>query len=153
MRIPPGATGPMRYWPQVFVVPHVIDILSSLRDQWRLALATNAPDSDEPDIWAALGRVGLDKLLDKVYYQRCIGHKKPSPEFFAYILNDLQLHPSQAIMIGDDFEIDVLGANRSGLRAIWLDERSAESRTGPLFRTIADFRELPEALRELTDAV
>ncbi len=153
MRVPPGATGPMRYWPQVFVVPHVIDILSSLRDQWRLALATNAPDSDEPDIWAALARVGLDKLLDEVYYQRRIVHKKPSPQFFAYILNDLQLLPSQTIMIGDDFEIDVLGANRAGLRAVWFNERPSEPRTGPLFRTIADFRELPEALCELTDDV
>jgi len=152
MRDIPGYIGPMRSWPQVYAIPHAPDVLSSLRADWTLALATNAADSEEVDIWAALKRVGLDRLLDRVYCFRRIGHKKPSPQFFQFILDDLQLEPSNAVMVGDDFEADVLGANRAGIRAVWFNERSAESRTGVMFRTISDFRELPAVLRELMNA-
>lgn len=149
MRDIPGFTGPMRLWPRVAPIPHTLEVLSLLRDEWTLALATNAVDSEESDIWAALGRVGLDRLLDKVYCFRRIGHKKPSSEFFAYVLNDLQALPSQVVMVGDDFEIDVLGANRSGLCAIWFNEGGSELRTGLMYRTISDFGQLPEVLHDL----
>jgi len=60
------------------------------RADWRIALATNAAASKEDEIWQALARAGLDRLLDKVYCYRTIGHKKPSREFFNYILRDLR---------------------------------------------------------------
>ena len=141
-------SGPMRGWPRVEAIPYAVETLTNLRGQWMLALATNAVDSSAADIEAALGRVGLDQVLDKIYCYRGIGHKKPSPQFFGYILNDLRLEPSRVVMVGDDFETDVLGANRAGIRAIWFNERSSELRTGAMYRTILDFRSLPEILRE-----
>ena len=52
-------------------------------------------------------------------------------------------------MVGDDFEADVVSANRSGIRAIWFHENAAEWTTGALHRTIHDLHELPEALELL----
>jgi putative hydrolase of the HAD superfamily len=78
-------------WPRVETLPHVEDTLIQLRADWRMALATNAAASEEGEIWQALARVGLDRLLDRVYCYRTIGHKKPSREFFDYILCDLKL--------------------------------------------------------------
>ena len=49
-------------------------------------------------------------------------------------------------MVGDGFEKDVLGANQSGIRGIWFNESSDEVRVGKMYRTIFDFRSLPEAL-------
>jgi FMN phosphatase YigB (HAD superfamily) len=51
-------------------------------------------------------------------------------------------------MIGDSFEKDVLGANQAGIRAIWFNARTTQSRTGSLYRTIHDLRDLPIALGE-----
>jgi FMN phosphatase YigB (HAD superfamily) len=49
-------------------------------------------------------------------------------------------------MVGDNFEADVLGANRSGIRAVWFNEQGDETRTGEMYQTIHDLRSLPQAL-------
>ena len=153
MRDFPQFDGPMFTWPRVEAIPHVAEVLAALRPSWVLALATTAEASDETDIRRALARVGLDALLDKIYCYRRIGYKKPSPEFFAYILNDLGMGPERVVMVGDDFEMDVLGANRCGISAIWFNERAPqERRIGKMYRTINDFAALPGELEALLSA-
>ena len=152
MRVFPDYDGPMVAWPRVEALPHVLDVLTQLCPDWRMALATNAAASTEEEIWTALGRVGLDRLLEKVYCFHTIGHKKPSREFFDTILRDLKLDHESVFLVGDDFEADVLGANRCGIRAVWLNEHSDEARVGEMYRTIHDFRDLPRALQELEAA-
>jgi putative hydrolase of the HAD superfamily len=139
-------SGIMASWPRVEAIPHAQEVLAQLHPDWLLALATNAVLSEEADIWAALGRAGLDQLLDKVYCYRTIGHKKPSPEFFAHILSDLKLDKSCVVMVGDSFESDVLGANRSGIRAVWFNASSDVMSVGEMCQTIHDLRSLPQTL-------
>jgi putative hydrolase of the HAD superfamily len=146
MRDFPEFNGPMIRWPRVETVEHVPDVLEYLHRTWMLALATNAADSSEEEIWAALARVDLNRFLDKVYCSSRIGHKKPSPEFFRYILNDLGLDRSSVFMVGDDFDSDVIGANRCGIRAVWYNKQSTEVRKAEMCQTIHDFTSLPEAL-------
>jgi putative hydrolase of the HAD superfamily len=146
MRVFSEFDGPMVAWPKVEIMPYADLVLAELHVRSLLAVATNAADSEEAEIHAALERVGLDKLLDKVYCYRKIGHKKPSKEFFEYILADLGLEPSQVIMVGDDFAADVVGANKCGLRAIWYNPRTEEKHESPMHRTIHDLRSLPKTL-------
>lgn len=146
MRVFPEFDGPMAAWPRVEAMPHAGQVLAELHFRYVLAVATNAADSEEAEIRAALDRVDLGKLLDKVYCYRKIGYKKPSKEFFEYILTELGIEQSQAVMVGDDFEADVLGANHCGIRAIWYNPRTDESREGAMHQTIHDLRALPRAL-------
>lgn len=53
-----------------------------------------------------------------------VGFRKPSAEFFAAVAAQLQLPPSQILMIGDDATNDVQGALNAGFRALWLTRRS-----------------------------
>lgn len=146
MRNFPDYTGPMVSWPQVEIIPGVRETLVKLFPTWRLAVATNAEDSQVSEIQAALQRVEISQFFDAIYCFRKIGAKKPSAAYIAYILNDLQLPVSQVVMVGDDQETDIVGANRQGLRAVWLNERSNESLSGPLIYTIHRFHELHKAL-------
>jgi len=43
---------------------------------------------------------------------------KPSPHFFSLALNDLNLSPENVVMIGDDIESDIFGAQRMGMRGV-----------------------------------
>jgi putative hydrolase of the HAD superfamily len=147
MRDFPAYSGPMVTWPVVETLPHVKEVLAELCSQWLLALATNAMDSDEETIRAALHRGGLSVFLDRIYCYRKVGHKKPSREFFAFIVENLRLEPLALVMVGDDFATDVLGAKRAGIRAIWVNEHSAEKREGAMYRTIHEFRALPQVLK------
>ena len=146
MRDFPDFTGPMAAWTHVEAIPNVRQVLVELQPQWTLALATNSIDSDEVAIWKALARVGLHSLLDEVFCFRTIGHSKPSPEFFDYIVKDLRMDRRRMIMVGDGFEKDVLGANYSGIRGVWFNESSDEVRSGKMHKTISDFRSLPDML-------
>jgi FMN phosphatase YigB (HAD superfamily) len=49
-------------------------------------------------------------------------------------------------MVGDDFDSDVIGAIRCGIRAVWYNEQSTEVRKAEMYQTIHDLRSLPEAL-------
>ena len=141
--------GPMARWPHATALPYAAQALEALHPTWTLALATNAADSDESEIRAALKRVDLDAWIDRVYAFRTLRQRKPSPEFFAAVLEDLALPPAQAIMVGDDWENDIQGALANGLKAVWLNENNDRQRQGAKLRTIHSLRALPQAVREL----
>lgn len=141
-------SGPMKDWPRLEAVPGAAETLAALHPDWTLAIATNADASTEADIRSALRRVDLDQWLDKVYCFKSIGHKKPSPEFFSYILNDLHLAPEQVLMVGDNYTADVLGAVNFGLRAVWFNERDNENHAGERVHTIHRLEELLSIVAE-----
>jgi putative hydrolase of the HAD superfamily len=149
MRAFPEEVGPMLSWSRVESLPHAVEVLTALSAFCTICLATNAGDSDEGQIRAALAMVGLDRLVDRVYCFRRVGYKKPSPEFFQHVLADLGVSPDAVVMVGDDFEGDVLGALRCGIQAIWLNEGGAEDRFGEGYRTIHSLDQLEEALAAL----
>jgi putative hydrolase of the HAD superfamily len=147
MRDSKECTGPMKDWPRVEAIPGAAEMLALLHGDWTLALATNAADSDEKAIRLALQRVDLDRWLDKIYCFKKIGYKKPSLEFFQYILGDLRLAPRSLCMVGDNYEADVLGANACSIPAIWFNPHSLEERQAALHRTVHALSALPDALK------
>jgi putative hydrolase of the HAD superfamily len=149
MRDFPGFTTPMADWPHVQALPGVSETLALLQPAWRMCVASNADVSDEPAIRRALGRVDLDRWFERVYCSRSIGFKKPEPQFFGFILQDLNVQPSQAVMVGDSYPTDVLGANTSGLKAVWFNWKTPEEQSTAMHSTIHQFDQLPGVLEEL----
>lgn len=138
--------GPMHLWPEVAATPGVVEALTQLGHGRVIALATNAIDSCEDEIWTALERASLARLFDKIYCFRALGSMKPSLEFYDRILKDLRLNPLDTVMVGDDFEQDILGANRCGIFGIWVNQSSSERRVGKLYDTIYSVSDLPSAI-------
>ena len=150
MRVFPQFKTLMAQWPRVEAMPYAKEVLQVLHSGWTVALATNAADSNERDIQRALSRAGLGEWIDRIYCYQKIGLRKPSLEFFTYILEDLALPPSKTIMVGDDFHGDILGANSAGIRAIWYNRSSPLTYHNEMHTTIHDLRDLPEAIEQLT---
>jgi putative hydrolase of the HAD superfamily len=153
MRVFPEFQGPMASWPRVEAIDGVAETLRGLRTRWTIAIATNAADSEERDIRSALARADLDRLIDRVYCYRGVGHRKTEPAYFDHVLADLGIDPDHAVMVGDDFEGDVLSANRCGIRAVWFCEKATDRPAGALYRTVFELRELPAALEALLSTV
>lgn len=153
MRVMPRWLGAELGWSEEHPMPHAGDVLCGLADNWRLALASNASESEEEPIRRALAPLGVGPLLSGVYTWRSVGAPKPWPPFWAYVLRDLGLPPHRVVMVGDDWMGDVWGATQAGMFGIWFapDEYRAqrEGRTGPRVRTMRDFRQLPGLLEEL----
>ncbi len=148
MRVFPDYKGPMVEWPHLETIPNAKETLSILRSSWIVALATNAVDSNENEIRQALACADLNELVDKVYCYQQIGHKKSSPAFFKFVLLDLGSESKSVFMVGDNFEEDVLSANKSGIRAVWFNHRSGEERSADLHQTIHDLRDLHKTLTD-----
>jgi FMN phosphatase YigB (HAD superfamily) len=141
-------SGPMHLWPEVAVMPGVVDALNVISQGRVIGLATNAVDSSEEEIRMALRRVELDRLVNRIYCFRKTGFMKPSRKFFEFILRDMDLDRSEMIMVGDNFEKDIIGATRCGIFAIWLNLESLEHRAGILYETILSLDELPAVVEK-----
>ena len=55
------------------------------------------------------------RFLPHHYLSFQIGAVKPEPEFYQYIINDLEIDPAQILFI-DDIETNLVGAEKSGFR-------------------------------------
>lgn len=138
----PASSTSMLEWEVVQRVPGIEEVLALLKTNGKtIVLATSAAVSDEEQIRLALARVGLDSFFDKIYCFKNTGLNK-SQEFYQYLLKDMQLLPSQALMVGDSFEKDVLSANKAGIAAIWFNEKTNENKRAALHINVHSMKEL-----------
>jgi len=47
------------------------------------------------------------------------GSKKPSPKIFEFALRESGKQPAEAIMIGDNLQTDIVGAETAGIDAVY----------------------------------
>jgi putative hydrolase of the HAD superfamily len=152
MRDFPQFAGPMVDWPEVAAMPGIRDALRTLAADYRLVLATNAAASGAQTVRAALARVGLDDYFAHVLTARELGVSKPDPGFFERVLEVCGGVPHRAVMVGDSFRTDIVGAKHASLRAIWYNPRGeAPPADVPITpdATIRELGDLPAAIRRL----
>jgi len=137
----PSMTVPMVEWEKVEIVYGIAEVLAYLHASGRrIILATSADVSDESQIRGALARGGLDKYFSRIY---CFKNTKlqKGEAFYRFILNDLHIPASDALMIGDHFEKDVQPPNSLGMFAVWFNSRTDETRNGDLYITAHSMKE------------
>ena len=121
--------------------PEVLPLLAALRPEYKLAIVTNgAPDLQHGKIAGA----GLGACVDAVVVSGEIGAGKPDSRPFTVALTALGATAGDALMVGDSYERDIVGARNAGLSGIWLDREgrfSSQEDAAPASR-IGDLREL-----------
>lgn len=94
--------------------------LQDLRARFRLGMITNgAPDLQR----LKLAGTGLAEWFEPVVVSGELGAGKPERAIFAHALALAGVAPEAAVMIGDSWPRDVLGATGAGLRAVWVNAR------------------------------
>jgi putative hydrolase of the HAD superfamily len=91
----------------------------------RTAVLTNGTRQQQN---AKIEAIGLAGRLGPVFTAEEIGVTKPRPQAFLRVCQQLGVAPEDTLYVGDDHEVDVLGARAAGLRAVHLDR----SGTGPV---------------------
>jgi len=74
--------------------------------------------------------VRLARLSELLGVQTVRGRFKPSRAMFRLALIKFQRKPEEAVMVGDQMMTDVLGANRSGIDAIWVRKMEGQEFKG-----------------------
>ena len=70
--------------------------------------------------WRKIENLGLSRRTDCLFVSETFGGKKPDPAIFHAAAAHLGVPPSQAIFVGDNPAVDVLGAQSAGMKAAWL---------------------------------
>jgi putative hydrolase of the HAD superfamily len=151
MRDHPEITIPMVEWPTVEVIAGIAEVLAYLHDSGRrMVLATSAAISDEGQIRGALKRGGLDTYFSRIYCFKNTNLPK-GEAFYRYILNDLGLPASDALMVGDGFEKDIQAANAMSIFAVWFNPGSEETRSGDSHVTVHSMQGLRAFFQSLDE--
>jgi HAD superfamily hydrolase (TIGR01509 family) len=99
------------------VIP-ALKVLQQLRERGvRIGLCSNAPYPPAL-MYEQLDRLDLRRYFDAVLFSSEIGWRKPDPRIFSEILARMGLPASSVWFLGDDWEADIKGAQRAGMRAI-----------------------------------
>ncbi len=95
--------------------PHTIETLTYLKEKYQLHIITNGFEEVQ---YIKLESSGILNYFKEIITSEKAGAKKPDKAIFEFALNISNASPENSIMIGDDFEVDIMGALNSNLRAI-----------------------------------
>lgn len=125
--------------------PEVVPALDALRDQG-MTLGT-VTDADRYLFEDILPRMELDERLSVRVSAEEAGHVKPHPAMFRLALERAGVDPSEAVMVGDSYERDLVGANAAGMHNLVLVDRHG-ARTVPV-PSVRDLSRLAPTLSAL----
>ena len=108
------------YWNEMLSKMHlyeyVIPLLIQLKDkQIKTAILTDLTAYIQ---YRKLEKLGLLQYIDFLVTSEEVGEEKPSAKMYDLVLKKIGCRPEEALMIGDDYEKDILGARRMGMATI-----------------------------------
>ena len=131
---------------QTALFPGAIETLTELkRQKYRMHIITNGFHEVQH---VKLETSGLKSFFDVVLSSESIGFTKPHREIFQEAQRLTNCQPQHAIMIGDDFKADIIGALNANWTAIHFDPevKFKKERNVPRVRSL---NELPEVINLL----
>lgn len=98
-------------------------LLDRLAPRFRLGIVSNFDYT--PTAHGILEQEGIARIFQAVVVSADVGWRKPEPVIFRVALSRLGVLPQEALFVGDRADVDVLGAKRSGIPAVWLNPDGA----------------------------
>jgi len=103
---------------KLILIDNVTEVLSRLKkDGLKLGIVSNTEHGIIEE--EMLKRWNLYDYFDAIVFSCRVGMRKPSPEIFHKMLTILKSKPENTIHVGDMADIDVLGAKRAGIYAVY----------------------------------
>ncbi|MDP3311828.1 YjjG family noncanonical pyrimidine nucleotidase [Lutibacter sp.] len=95
-----------------------LELLDYLFLKYKLHIITNGFNEVQ---YEKINKSGLNKYFEQIITSEAAGVKKPNPLIFNYALELAETKASQSIMIGDNWEADIMGAKNVGLDVIFFN--------------------------------
>jgi putative hydrolase of the HAD superfamily len=103
--------------------PGVKKVLDELRPVYRMALVSDAqPCYALPEMKA----MGLDGYFDPIIISAHYGFRKPDKRLTEKALDIMKLISAEVICVGNDMYRDIYGANRLGIKTIFIDSNQGD---------------------------
>lgn len=115
-------------WKQEEFSPEVLAWIDQAKEMdFQLCILSNTRHPDR-----------LGRLSEKLGIETFRGRFKPSTHMYEMALEKFGKKPEEAVMIGDQIMTDVLGANRSGIDAIWVQKMEGPEFLGTKFNRMVE---------------
>ncbi len=101
---------------RAFLMPGTAEILKYLAPGYTLHLITNG-FQEVQDQKFRIGNFG--KYIQTMTTSEEAGAKKPDPRIFAHAIEKAGCKPEESIIVGDDLEVDIIGAREFGIDQIF----------------------------------
>lgn len=130
--------------------PGVVETLAELEKYYTLAVASYTQGCyTQPE----LRELGIEKFFSHFMYTSDIGFHKASPEFYKRCLEIVGQRAEDCVMIGDNYDVDVLVPKKLGMKTIWIKNPVTASQYTHLFGQepknmikLESFEKLPEVI-------
>jgi putative hydrolase of the HAD superfamily len=113
-----------------------------LKRGYRLGAVSNG--SDDKNALEIMDMARMRSAFEFVITSEGHGRRKPAASIFQAALAHFQVEGPMAVMIGDSYEADILGAHALGMSTIWFIKHAAAPETKPSVRPDATIRKLSE---------
>jgi putative hydrolase of the HAD superfamily len=108
-----------------------VELLNRLRGSYSLHLLSNTNPIHEAAFRkmfaAAHPHLTFDRLFDHVFLSHHIGMRKPDKEVFDHVIGQTGIDRRAAVFIDDSIQ-HVEGAERAGIRALWVQEKGGTAK-------------------------
>ena len=95
---------------------NAIPVLEYLQPKYKMHIITNGFEEVQH---RKLRNSNLLPFFDEIITSEKVGVKKPNPKIFEYALDITGASNTESVMIGDNFEADILGAKNMGMQVIF----------------------------------
>lgn len=134
-------------WESMHLFEGSVEALEKMRAAGiRLGLITNGGSRIQR---AKLQRFGLEPYFEEILIDQEVGVSKPDPAIYQLALERLDVAADRAMMVGDNLDWDVRGAQSAGIFAVWNDYRCKGLPEKPLVQPDAEVRTILELARKL----
>jgi putative hydrolase of the HAD superfamily len=118
-----------------------IEVLSYCRDkEYELHLITNGFEATQQK---KIKQSGIDHFFDIMISSEVAMAPKPKPQIFEYAMQKTNASADKSLMIGDHFDVDILGAKGVGMDQVYFNPKKRVNNSGATYEI--------EALSELLE--
>ena len=93
-------------------------LLQALKPAYKIGIVTNNRTAEQQE---KLRHLGMSHLVDALITSEDVGVLKPDPAIYQQALQRLGATPAETVMVGDNWQADVVGALAVGIRPVWLN--------------------------------
>jgi len=112
------------YYKNERAVPGAIELLQILKGSYTIGIISNNLLDEQLH---KMRRIGITEHIDTFAISEEVGVAKPDPQIFEVALQRAGVTADEALLIGDSWANDILGALQVGIRPIWFNRNNTES--------------------------
>ncbi len=103
------------------LLPYAKDTLDYLKSKYKLYIISNGFSDVQ---FRKIELCGIKEYFTKIFISELVGIHKPNRDFFDYMVKSANAKKNESLVIGDNLEADIEGAQNAGIDTIFYNSRA-----------------------------